>query len=398
MIITAYNPDTKFLERTFLSADHNEGVSDLNVKNNDRFAASQRVLIGGIGTERSEIATTDGVTPEEAVSLTGPTKFAHNADDPLYVLEYDQIEFHRANSENGAYVLVQTVAIDTDNFGKTTDYDDTSGTSSHWYKIRYKNSVTNAVSEFADPVQATGYPVAAIGAAIDAHVRRVRDTKYTIYTPDEYLDMANEVNDDLLTQSHKPYRFQKQTVLLDTVAGQDYIELSSIDTEQNLEFWKFDYLVYTVTTAGVPRTYKIENPLSLEAWIKKYKNVQWMDSDELLDIAIDEANNRIMLGPASKTTVVGAVELHYYGKLPVFDSIGDRVYTPNTLIYKYKFRAEYYTAKAEDEPNWLRLATKYEDKYGAEIVKMQRANRVDVGTPRSFTPARIPGYRRRYHL
>lgn len=398
MIVTAYNPDTRSLEKTFLSSDHAEGVGDLNVKNNDRFATSQRILIGAAGHERSEVATTDGVTDEEAVSLSGTTKFAHNADDPIYVLEYDKIRFYRSAAVDGVYSLLATVDIDVDNHDGVTRYDDTTGTSTHWYKVKHYNSVTLAESDFSDPIQAGGYPAGSIGAAIDVHVRRVRDTQFQVYTPEEYLDMGNDVNDDLLLNSHRPYIFQKQTVLLDTVAGQDYIDLSTIDTAENLEFWKFDYLVYTVTVGGVSRTYKIETPLSLEAWIKKYRNVQWLDDDELLDVAIDEVENKIMLGPPSKTSVVGAVELHYWGKLPRFDSLADLVRTPSSLIYRHFFRAEYYTAKAEDEPGWLRHAQKYEEKYGNEMVKMQRANRVDAGTARSFAPPKLPGMRKRYTL
>jgi hypothetical protein len=309
-------------------------------------------------------------------------------------MRWDQIKFYRSSTIDGSYSLVATVDIDVDNADLLTKYDDSSGTSTDYYKVKYYNSITAVLSEYSDPIQATGYGVTTAGNIIDQVVRRVRDTNYEILSNEEYIDILNEVNSDLLMQSHRPYRFLKAVLDIDTAAGVNYIDLDTVAPN----FWKFEYLVYRWTVGGVTHEYKIERPLSQEDFKRKYDNTNWLDDDELIDIAIDEANNRILLGPAPKTTQTDVIELHYYKKFDQITGTGSVLETPTNLVYRYKMMAEYYSAKAETDRQWNILADKYENKYGNEVVKMQRVNRVDTGTPRSFAPKRVPGMRKRYYL
>lgn len=391
MIVTAFNPSTDSLEKTYLSQYLASGSTSLIVKNNDRFAMTQAILIGEMGEERSELNTTSGITGKNTVGVDTATSFGHNADDPVYKLEYNQIKFYKAATLTGTYNLLTTVDVDVDNHDKVTRYDDTTGLTTDYYKIQYYNSETLTSSEQSDPIPATGQASNTAGKVIDAVVRRVRDTEYTILSINEYIDIMNEVNDDLITMAHRPYRFLKDSAVVNTTAGQAYISLPTT-------LWKFDYLVYAWTTGGVTRKYRIDEPISHEAFIRKYEGADWQDDDELLDVAIDEYNNKILLGPAPKTSQVGVIEVFYYKKFTEITSFGDAVETPNTLIYRYKMLAEYYSAKAETDQKWLNLAQKYENKYSAEVIKIQRANRLDTGTPRSFAPKKVPAYRKRYVL
>ena len=393
MIITAFNPSTETLEHTYLAEYMAEASDHLIVKNNNGFAASQAVLVGKMGGERSEIIITDGVTNEDTITISGNTTFAHNADDPVYKLVYNQVKFYKSATVDGSYTLLATVDLDVDNQDGLTKYEDVAALTTDYYKITYYNSQSTATSEYSDPIAAAGYEVNTIGKVINQVVRRVRDTNYEILDADDYLAIAQEVNDDLLTQSHKPYRFLKSEIALNTAAGVGYINLTTAVTD----FWKFDYLVYAWTVGGVTREYQI-TPISQEAFIRRYESADWADNDELIDVAIDETNNRILLGPAPKTTQVGVIKLHYYARFQEINSLGDVVQTPNTLIYRYKMMAEYYSAKAETDRQWFTLADKYESKYGNEVVKMQRVNRVDTGTARSFAPKRVPSLRKRYTL
>lgn len=394
MIISAYNPDTSQLEKTYLSQYASEGSSSLSVKNTDRFATTKRIMIGRQGDERTEILTSGTVTAPGTIAVASNTQFAHNADDPVYLLQYDKVRFYRASSKNGSYSLITTVDIDVDNEDKITRYDDTAGVATDYYKVKYYNSLSTTESDFSDPIKAQGFDAKTIGKVINETVSQVHDRDFSVLTMEDYLNIAQEVNDDLVTQSFKPYGFLKKSVTLDTTADQNYIDL----TTDVPDYWKFDYLVYSWTIGGVTRQYQIDMPLSPEAFLRKYDNNNILANDELIDIAIDETNNKILLGPAPRTSRTGVIELHYYKTFDTIDSPGDIVETPNTLIYKYKFRAEYYTAKAEGDRQWFTLADKYESKYGNEVVKMQRTNRKDVGTPRSMAPQRIPGQRKRYVL
>lgn len=394
MIIAAFNPETTDLERTYLSQYTAEGSATIQIKNTDNFATNKTILIGKMGGERSELIATDGITPPSTLSLDGVTLFPHNADDPVYLMRWNQIKFYRSSTETGSYTLVDTVAIDVDNSDGVTKYDDAAGTGTDFYKVKYYNSITAVLSDFSDPIQATGYGITTAGNIIDQVVRRVRDTNYEILAVEDYIDIMNEVNSDLLMQSHKPYRFLKTVLTIDTVAGQNYIDLATVAPN----FWKFNYLEYSWTVGGVTHTYQITQPLSAEDFARKYDNTNYLDNDELIDIAIDEDRNRILLGPAPKTSQSDVITLHYYAKFDQITGTGSVLQTPTNLVYRYKLMAEYYSAKAETDRQWNILAEKYENKYGNEVVKMQRVNRVDTGTPRSFAPKRVPGMRKRYYL
>lgn len=394
MIVSAHNPETTQLEKTYLSQYTAAAAATLSVKNNEKFATSQAVLIGKMGHERSEIITTDGVTGQDTITIDGTTEFDHNADDPIYLLAYNQIKIYRATSIAGSYSSIATIDVDVDNQDRVTRYDDTGGLTTHFYKISYYNSISTEETELSDAIAATGYAAKTAGKVIDAVVRRVADTNFEILGIDEYLDIINEVNEDLLLQAQKPYGFLKKQVALNTVAAQNYISL----TDNVPDFWKFNYLSYEWTVGGVTREYKIDTPLTREEFLRKYDNTNWQDNDELLDVALDDENNRILLGPAPKTSQSGVVNLFYWGMFDTVNSLGDVLQTPTTLIYRYKMMAEYYSAKAETDRQWFTLADKYENKYGNEVVKMQRANRRDSGTPRSFAPKKVPAMRKRYHL
>ena len=391
MIITAFNPSTDSLEKTYLSQYLASGATALIVKNNDRFATTQAVLIGEMGEERSELNTTSGITGKNSITIDVATNFNHNADDPVYKLEYNQVKFYKSATLTGTYTVLATVDIDVDNHDKVTRYDDTTALTTDYYKIQYYNSETTVTSELSDPIPASGQAANTAGKVIDAVARRVRDTNYEILSISEYIDIMNEVNDDLIPMAHRPYRFLKVSSVVNTTADVDYVEIPT-------DLWKFDYLMYSWTVGGVTRKYQINLPLSEESFSRKYDGADWMNNDELIDIAIDEYTNRILLGPTPKTSQVGVIEIFYYKKFDEITSFGDSVETPNTLIYRYKMMAEYYSAKAETDTKWNGLAQRYEAKYNAEVIKIQRANRLDTGTPRSFAPRRVPAYRKRYVL
>jgi hypothetical protein len=390
MIITAFNPDTDDLEKTYISAYVAAGVNSLPVKDNDRFLTTRRVLLGRMGDERSELVTLNSVSVNKIqLGLSANTVFAHNADDPVYLLDYDKVNFYRAASANATPVLMTTVDVDVDNQDNVTRWDDTTSLPAYFYWITYSNSVTLEETDYSDPIQTGGYAEKSAGKIIDIVARRVRDTNFNTLTIDEYLDVMDEVGSDLITQAHRPYRFLRKNIVLDTVADQGYIEFPA-------NLWKFNH-VYISTNSGNYNRFDEAEPVTTEYFNNRYDNNQSTPQDNIQDVAVDEENNRLLIWPTPKTSQTGVVKLNYYKTFDPIDDVGSIVETPNNLIYRYKLMAEYYSAKSETDSGWARLAEKYEGKYGNEIVKMQRVNRLDTGTPRSMMPKRA--YRRkRYHL
>lgn len=389
MIVSAFNPETAELEKTYLSAFQDAADTVLAVKNNDGFAVNDFVLIGEMKGEKSEIRQVSAVNANKLAITTDALVFDHNADAPVYKMEYDKIRFYRRTSEGGTPTLQTTVDIDVDNDSGLTQWDDASALTTYWYQYAWYNSDTDEESELSDPVQATGYARKSAGSIIDGVVRRVRDTSYSVLAFEDYIDIMNEVGDDLITQAARPYTFLKSSVVLDTVSGQNYIDIAG----QVADFWKFDYVEIDQNTSGATHNYKEVRPLSIEQWNQRYNNGSLAASDRLGDVAFDEQTKRLYVYPTPSNARTGKVILHYYKVFTVLTSSGDLVETPNPTLYRYKLMAEYYSAKAEADKQWQMLAQKYEDKYGNEVVKLQRSNRLDVGTPRSFRPPRA--YRRR---
>lgn len=388
MIVSAFNPETLDLEKTYLSTTQDEGDTALAVKNNDRFAVDDYILVGEMGGENSEIRQVTAVDPAKLTITTDALLFDHNSDTPIYKMEFNQVRFYRRTSEGATPTLQTTVDLDVDNEDSITRWDDPNALTSYWYQYAWYNSETDDESEMADPVQATGYNRKTAGAIIDGVVRRVRDTGYSVLSFDEYIDIMNEVGDDLITQASRPYTFLKESVELDTVLGQDYIDIAG----QVPDFWKFDYVEIDQNTTG-SANYKEVTPLSLEAWNQRYHNGTLLSDDRVRDVAFDDQTKRLYIYPTPRSARTGKVILHYYKTFTVLTGSGDMIETPNPTLYRYKLLAEYYSAKSEVDRQWMPLAQKYEDKYGNEVVKLQRTNRLDVGTPRSFRPPRA--YRRR---
>lgn len=389
MIVKAFNPETYDLEKTYLSSFVAAATTSLAVKNNSEFAVDNFVIVGEMGQEKSEIRQVASINANKLAMGVNALLFDHNADCSIYKLEYNKIRFYRRTSIGAAPILQVTLDIDVDDEDKLTKWDDVTSLTTYYYQTSFYNSATTEESELSDPIAASGYDLLSAGAIIDQVVRRVRDTGYTVLSFNEYIDIMNEVGSDLITQAQKPYRFLKKTVPLNTIANQAYVDLPT-------DLWKFNH-VFTGYTTGTNISYIQREPLSEEQFSQRYDNPNYPAQDNVTDIALDEDNERLLLHPKPKTAQTGIIKLSYYKGFTPITKAGDLIETPNNLIYRYKLMAEYYSAKSEIDRQWANLAQKYEEKYGSEVVKMQRANRLDVGTPRSMRPPRMYR-RRRYHL
>lgn len=374
MIVTAWNPETSGLEKTYLSQVVQKNSNTLKVKNADRVVTGRRILIGEMGMEQSEVLTVGTPVTSDTIPTTGNTVFAHSADEAVYVLLYDQIAFYRSSAADGIYSLIATVNIDVDNKDQQTLYNDTAGTGTSFYKTKFYNSVTAEESGFSDYISAAGYQENTIGKVIESMVSIVNDREYQVLTSEDYINLATEVNYDISSQSERPYKFTRVFTDLDREAGKDYLELPD-------DYYKFDELEYVNVVGSYPRTKRL-TPISREQFDTGYG--MQAASDMISRVVLDDESRRIYLKPTPRTNYAGAFRLWYYFRLGEFKNLTDLVRTPNTLIYYYKFRAEYYAKKAETDNSFARLETKYDQKYGNELMKLQRSNQRDVGTARSF--------------
>lgn len=396
MIVYAWNPETTGLERTNITSLVNIGDTSISVKNADRFTYNAPILVGDMGYETTEVATINSTgKTSTSIPVTSALEFAHNADDPVYMLQYDTVEFYSSSTIDGSKTLLSSQTIDVDNKDKQTTYDDQTGTPNTYYWTKYKNSFTLQESDFSDYVLAAGPVQKSIGRVVASVASFIGDEGYNVLTVDDYLQLAQDVNDDLISQTARPYGFLRKTILIDRTADQPYIDNPS-------DYLKFYDLSYEGTVNGITTKRQL-TPVTLRQFNRNYLSSNVYKSDFITQIALDEEAERILIKPTPVTTQVGAFKLRYYSDFAPMVNLSQVVQTPNSLIYRYKFLWNAYLKKSMKDTAFTTLAQEHEKLYGNEVVKMQRMIVRDVGSPRSFadsetvsSAAQYP--RRRYTL
>jgi hypothetical protein len=402
MLITTANPTTDGLEKTYLADPISAGATTLAVINNNTFAADDRIMVGEMGNEKTEIVTVSSVSGGTAI-LSGATVFSHEVDTPVYRLRFDQIKIYRSTTgSDGVYSLLATLDVDVDNQDLNTYYDDTSGTSSYYYKTTAYHSVSTLESAFSDPIAGSGWRRNQVGSVIDEILDEVGDPQEQHVTRKEVLGYFNDVNDDLTTHAPKPYDFLRTRTTLTRTANAITVDFPT-DSNGDPTMWKFDRMDYNFSdTATDPDTDAMDT-------ITKYDEVEFRNLYSNLEVtasnvsdakpvamALDTAVDKFRYWPASENTITNAFYLYYWKYFTRIDSEGDVVETPTARIYKLYAKTMYYRKRATLAPDYSRTAQEFYADYLAERSKYKGVNRMDKGTPRGFKPASktFKGYRR----
>jgi len=378
MNIVAYNTPTDHLEKTYLGKSYGSGNTSWIVKNTDRFVIGQKILMGEMARERTEVLTVSGKT--STTLTTDASSFPHDADDPVYVLEFDKIRIYRSTTgQAGAYSLLATVDMDVDNADGSTYYDDANALTTYWYQLAYWDSVDNIESDHTDPIGASGYTQKQLGSLIPAVAREVGDPDFIDVDLETWLSWMNDINNDLLTQAKRPYRFLKTDIDIDL--DQDD---TSFPYPQDL--WKINYIEANEIGPAASRTFKPRRYSPTE--VKYQLQLNLLGGDYIDGIAIDDDNNAVTFFPKARTTRIGAFTLHYYKFFTEFTSLSDTVETPNTLVYKLGLKREYYSLKADSDNKYMAKASDYGSRYNAEATKLQREKNIMADGPTGMAPDR----------
>ncbi len=389
MILTLLNPETADLEKTYLSNSVSAGVTTLNVKNNNKFTAFLRIMIGEMGTEHAEIVTTGADSGGEIITLATGTVYPHPADEPIYLLRFDQARFYRSiTGANGAYTLIANVNLDVDNANLSTLYDDVSGLATYYYKMSVYNSISTLESDFSDPISGSGWNRYEVGNIIDEVLQEVSDPNEDHVTRTELMGYFNDVNDELQNNVARPYTFLHTRTTLNRTAGANYIDFPT-DADGRQIMWKFDRMDYNFTDSSTDSTVTIP-VLPMEEFRNTYADNTvsvTTESDNVpLAISLDTAVNRFRFSAPFLTTTSNVFYLYYWKYFDVINSEGDVIETPTAKIYKLYLKAMYYTKRSVTEIAVAGLASSMQSQYEREKRNLIMANRKDAGTPRSFRP------------
>lgn len=391
MIITLLNPETEDLEKSYLANAYPNNTQQFVLKNADRFAVNDRVMVGRMGEEKTEILTvivaaTDGMT----VTL-GPCVFSHEADTPVYRLRFDQVRFYRSTTGiNGSYSLLSTQALDVDNANMTTIYDDASGVISNYYKTTVYHSVSTLESDFSDPIPGGGYARNQVGYVINQVLEEVNDQIENHVSRNEILGWFNDVNDDLTIGVAKPYEFLKTRLAMTPVVNQSYLPYPT-DALGNQTMWKFDHMDYnyrdSTTTPLTNETYTLD--VEDQEYFRNKYNDNTISSttvrDTIRKMTLDNSVNRFRF-EAPFATANSTLYLHCWQFFPVLDSEGDTFITPTAKIYKLYAKVQFYAKRSVIEPSFADTAKRYDNLYALEKANYSQHNRKDRGTPRAMRP------------
>lgn len=140
---------------TYLSSNIVAGVLALPVDNTTDFttATSIPLLVSSIGAENSEIVISSSHTTLSFVTLA--TLMAHNRGDVVSELKWDQIVVSKCATIDGVYSVLVTQTIFTTQ--ESTIIYDTTGLTTDYYKIQWKNSITGLLSDYSDPISVDSY-------------------------------------------------------------------------------------------------------------------------------------------------------------------------------------------------------------------------------------------------
>lgn len=149
---------------TYINDNISSGVLAVPVDNTTDFTSGSSILLllSSIGSENSEIVTSTSHTTGSFVTLA--TVMDHNRGDTVSELKYDQIVISKCATVDGVYVVFATQTFFTTQ--QSTIIFDTTGLSTDYYKVQWKNSLTGLLSDYSDPISVSSYPVNSVANVI----------------------------------------------------------------------------------------------------------------------------------------------------------------------------------------------------------------------------------------
>lgn len=393
MVITTLNPETIDLEKSYLNTSYSVGTTSIVVKNNDRFAANDRIMLGEMGQEKTEVVTVSNAAADGVTLTIGATLFSHEADTPVYRLRFDQVRFYRSTTTaTGTYTLLATVNLDVDNANLSTLYDDTSGLPAYFYKMSVYHSISTLESTASDPIGGSGWQRYQVGNIIDEILQEVSDVNEVHVTRSEVLGYFNDVNDELQTNVSKPYDFLRTRAVYPRTATQNYLDFPT-DSNGRQIMWKFERMDYNyIDSTTSPTTNTTQTiPVIGEAEFRNTYMDNTNNATTQVDttpeaMCLDTAVDRFRFSAPAATTLANVFYLYYWKYFNIINSEGDIIETPTAKIYKLYAKMMYYTKRGITDPLFGQTQQTFTQAYNVEKGKLKMTDRKDMGTPRGMSP------------
>lgn len=215
-------------ERTYLTAEVAVAATTITVRAVDAnaWADDDYIIIGEIGTKTSEIlqingAVSDGTSLIIDQSGAGGSRYAHSIDEPVYRIDFNQIEISRntTNSTTGVSVLATNEIQPDDLF---TRYEDAANTTGFGF-VRWKNG--SDFSEYSAGIPYTGYTKKSLGRIIKMIRRHLDEPDFRQLADEDIIEEVNEKQRDIAHERLWP--FYEDTFSDSTVAFQRQYDINT---------------------------------------------------------------------------------------------------------------------------------------------------------------------------
>ena len=206
MIIDIINSLHETAPRTHLTSTEAAGTTIFRLANTNAFGSSWALQIGEIGQQQTEVLLLNGDPGAGTVGTsTVVSRYEHPADTPVYAIKYDQVVFERSTTGTAGTatpmtdgtITYQPNRFDLEDRQSYTSFDDTSGSTSYAYRVRFRNSVLGSNTIQSDWITPAGYYFYALSSIR----QRIRDKIWdSSFIGDDRIinDWINELKDEFV--------------------------------------------------------------------------------------------------------------------------------------------------------------------------------------------------------
>ncbi|MFA6325311.1 MAG: hypothetical protein WCX46_03760 [Candidatus Paceibacterota bacterium] len=139
-------------EKSYFSADEEAAQTILSVLDTVGFSTNDYIILGVIGNENSEVCKIS-TTTTNTITVAVATVRKHYKDEPIQELRFNQRKFYRSTTESGTFTHLSgegsPVNVKVDD-PQGTILEDSTGTSTSWYKATYYNSTSASETSLDD--------------------------------------------------------------------------------------------------------------------------------------------------------------------------------------------------------------------------------------------------------
>lgn len=244
-MIRIQNPALTEQPKTYLRSPAASGDASLEVLDTNPFAAADKILLGLIGDNKTELTTIAAVTDKDTLSVSA-VQFDHPADTLVIKTPYNQIRIYRSTTgQSGSYSLLATVDIEWSQM--QTLYTDPAESDSYYYKVAFLNSTSGVESALSDPISPSGISAHALISLEEEVIGLVPDKLLRFVTRAEVREWINQAVEMLtmgLIQTDEGYNLaiSSNYTLLSNTGFYDFPEdllvLKRVEVSQDQTNWR----------------------------------------------------------------------------------------------------------------------------------------------------------------